>query len=417
MAQGIVRRGLPRELRATTYLIAFVVATVATVLVTRGVLAAAGFPQLSGSGLHVAHVLWGGLLMALALVLVMSFVGPMIRPVVAVIGGIGFGLFIDEVGKFVTSENDYFFRPAAAIMYVVIVLFVLFIQALHGRRRPQPEELLAGALVEAVGGAAGGISDGRRARALALVDQAGDQPAAAETAAMLRALPRTTRQVGDPLTWIGERVRRIGGAIVTKRWLRITLVVILCITAAGGLLTALIVILIQVLPASLSKNLSAGTSAWAAIPAGLAAVCVVVGIRRLRQDPRSAYTWFERAVLIDLLLTQPFVVAADQFSALPSIVIDLLMLAAFGAAKTAARAGTLPNRAMASRRRDVGETASGRSGAEPSAASAVPVDAAAGADAAANRETPSMGDVVRPEHDAVPSERHAVPSEASPPAP
>ena len=67
---------------------------------------------------------------------------------------------------------------------------------------------------------------------------------------MLRALPQTTRQVGDPLTWIGDRVRRIGGAIVTKRWLRITLVVILCLSAASGLLTALIVILIQVLPAS-----------------------------------------------------------------------------------------------------------------------------------------------------------------------
>ena len=392
MAHGIARRGLPRELRATTYLIAFVVATVATVLVTRGVLAAAGFPQLSGSGLHVAHVLWGGLLMALALVLVMSFVGPMIRPVVAVIGGIGFGLFIDEVGKFVTSENDYFFRPAAAIMYVVIVIFVLLIQALHGRRRPEPEELLAGALVEAVGGAAGGISDGRRARALELVEQAGDQPAAAETAAMLRALPQTTRQVGDPLTWIGDRVRRIGGAIVTKRWLRITLVVILCLSAASGLLTALIVILIQVLPASVSTNLSAGESAWATIPAGLAAVCVVVGIRRLRLDPRSAYAWFERAVLIDLLLTQPFVVATDQFSALPSIIIDLLMLAAFGAAKTAARVGTLPNRAMASRRRDAGETVRGESGAEPS---------------------PEMSS----ERDAVPSERDAVPSELSPPAP
>jgi hypothetical protein len=311
--------------------------------------------------------------MALALVLVMSFVGPVIRPLVAVIGGIGFGLFIDEVGKFVTSENDYFFRPAAAIIYVVIVLFVLLIQAMHGRRRPQPEELLAGALVEAVGGAAGGISDGRRTRALALVEQAGDQPAAAETAAMLRALPRTTRQFGDPLTWMGDRVRRIGGAIVTKRWLRITLVVILCLSAAAGLLTALIVILIEVLPADLAKHLSAGTSAWGAIPAALAAICVVVGIRRLRQSPRSAYTWFERAVLIDLLLTQPFVVAADQFSALPSIIIDLLMLAAFGAAKVAAQAGTLPNRAMASRRA-AGETARGMSGAERST---IPADAAA----------------------------------------
>jgi hypothetical protein len=375
MAHGIARRGLPRELRATTYLIAFVVATVATVLATRGVLAAAGFPELGGSGLHVAHVLWGGLLMALALVLVMSFVGPVIRPVVAIVGGVGFGLFIDEVGKFVTSENDYFFRPAAAIIYVVIVLFVLLIQAMHGRRRPRPEELLAGALVEAVGGAAGGISDGRRTRALALVEQAGDQPAAEETAAMLRALPRTTREVGDPLAWIGDRIRRVGGAIVTKRWLRITLVVILCLSAAAGLLTALIVILIEVLPANLSKNLSAGTSAWGAIPAALSAICVVVGIRRLRQDPRSGYTWFERAVLIDLLLTQPFVVAADEFSALPSIIIDLVMLAAFGAAKVAAQAGTLPNRATAARRAMAsrsadGEIDTGMSGADPSTATA-----------------------------------------------
>jgi hypothetical protein len=406
MAHSILRRGLPRELRATTYLIAFVVATVATVLVTRAALAAAGFPEVSGGGLHVAHVLWGGLLMALALVLAMSFVGPMIRPVVAVVGGIGFGLFIDEIGKFVTSANDYFFRPAAAIMYVVIVLFVLFIQAIHGRRRPQPEELLAGALVEAVGGAAGGISDGRRARALALVEQAGDQPATAETAATLRALPRTTRQVGDPLTWIAERIRRVGGAIVTKRWLRITLVVILCINAAAGLLTALIVILIQVLPADLADNLSAGTSAWGAIPAGLAAICVVVGIRRLRRAPRSAYIWFERAVLIDLLLTQPFVVATDQFSALPSIVIDLVMLAAFGAAKAAAQAGTLPNRAMASRR-EAGETQSGVSGAAA---------ALAGADSspAPSVEMPAP---IEASPSPVVGERDAVPSEASPPGP
>jgi len=102
------------------------------------------------------------------------------------------------------------------------------------------------------------------------------------------------------------------------------------------------------------------------------------------------------------------VVAADQFSALPSIIIDLLMLAAFGAAKTAARAGTLPNRAMASRR-DAGETESGVSGPEPSAASAATVDAADPV-AVAGREMPSKRDVM-------PSERDAVPSEVSPPAP
>lgn len=40
-------------------------------------------------------------------------------------------------------------------------------------------------------------------------------------------------------------------------------------------------------------------------------------------------------MLINLLLTQVFVVANDQFSALPSIAIDLVMLAVLGAARGA----------------------------------------------------------------------------------
>ncbi len=39
-------------------------------------------PELGGHGLHIAHLLWGG-------------------------------FFIDELGKFITQDNDYFFKPAA----------------------------------------------------------------------------------------------------------------------------------------------------------------------------------------------------------------------------------------------------------------------------------------------------------------
>ena len=132
---ALLRWGLPRDPAASSHLATFVVATVVAVLLTRGLLATAGYPQIGGGGLHVAHVLWGGLLMAVAFVLLLSFAGPVVRPVGAVVGGVGFGLFVDEVGKFVTADNDYFYEPTAALVYVVVVALVLAAEMLHGRDR------------------------------------------------------------------------------------------------------------------------------------------------------------------------------------------------------------------------------------------------------------------------------------------
>src|SRR4051812_42537166 len=76
----LLARGLPRDPHASPHLTAMLVSAVATVLLVRGFLAAAGYPQIGGGGLHIAHVLWGGLLMVLGLVLLLSFAGPVIRP-------------------------------------------------------------------------------------------------------------------------------------------------------------------------------------------------------------------------------------------------------------------------------------------------------------------------------------------------
>ena len=65
--------------------------------------------------MHISHVLWGGLLMALAFVVLMTFIGPVVRRFAVLLSVFGFGLFIDEVGKFVTSDYDYFWEPTAAL--------------------------------------------------------------------------------------------------------------------------------------------------------------------------------------------------------------------------------------------------------------------------------------------------------------
>ncbi|MEJ7711097.1 MAG: hypothetical protein WKF84_14835 [Pyrinomonadaceae bacterium] len=66
----------------------------------------------------------------------------------AILGGIGFGTFIDEVGKFVTSDNDYFFRPDVSIIYVTFILIFLAVRAVHSSQNYSAQEYLINALQE-----------------------------------------------------------------------------------------------------------------------------------------------------------------------------------------------------------------------------------------------------------------------------
>ncbi len=121
----------------------FLMCAVLTILIVRTELYLTNYPQVGGHGLHIAHLLWGGLLMLIAQIILLAFVVPSARIVAAVLGGIGFGLFMDEVGKFVTSDNNYFFKPSAAIMYCVfIAIFVTVRQIDRGRVFTKREYLL-----------------------------------------------------------------------------------------------------------------------------------------------------------------------------------------------------------------------------------------------------------------------------------
>jgi hypothetical protein len=107
----------------------------ATVAVTRLYLTLTGFPQLGSQTLHIAHLLWGGLLLFISVILIVIFANRRIYTLGAILGGVGVGLFIDEVGKFITRTNDYFFPAAAPIIYTLVLLVVLIY--LEVRRPPK----------------------------------------------------------------------------------------------------------------------------------------------------------------------------------------------------------------------------------------------------------------------------------------
>ncbi len=119
---------LLRSVRAETLLENFFVAAITSVLVIRLYLSLTGYPQLGTGHFHIAHVLWGGLLMLIAIIMLLTFLNNSVKDLAAVIGGMGFGAFIDEIGKLITSDNDYFFQPAVALIYIFFILLYLVIR-------------------------------------------------------------------------------------------------------------------------------------------------------------------------------------------------------------------------------------------------------------------------------------------------
>lgn len=136
-----VRKPVRRE-RGERYLLLTLLSFAASVALTRLFLELTGYPQIGGGELHIAHVLWGGLLLFSAALLPLIFANRWVYVVGSLLAGAGVGLFIDEVGKFITQTNDYFHPAAAPIVYAFFLLTVLiYLQVRRPAAREARDEL------------------------------------------------------------------------------------------------------------------------------------------------------------------------------------------------------------------------------------------------------------------------------------
>ena len=131
-----IRSAVRRE-GAEHYILTSLIAFGVTVIGVRVFLQLTGFPQIGNSVLHIAHALWGGLLLIVAVFLPLAFANRWAIEASALLSGTGIGLFIDEVGKFITQANDYFFPPALPVIYGFFLLIVLVYLYF---RRPHQED-------------------------------------------------------------------------------------------------------------------------------------------------------------------------------------------------------------------------------------------------------------------------------------
>ncbi len=333
-----------RDFEAGQQLDLLLIAAVSAVLVIRFSLALAGYPQLGGTNLHVAHMLWGGLLMLASIVLLLSFVGRGQHRLAALLGGLGFGAFIDEVGKFLTHDNDYFYKPAVAVIYVVFVLIYLAVRSLHGERAASRNEYLANALLEFQEIAAGDLESSERTRALRYLDGYGrDRPPAPQLAAILGAAHLVPDRRPDPLARLSHRLVAAYRTLATSRWFERGLVAFFVLQFLARVLR--LVALLAPLPRLGERLLTVpffnpgagagdllGPLQWLLLGSNvLAGVLLALGVAAVLLGRRAAgLRMFQRSVLVTIFLVQVFVFYQVEWLGLGELAFHLLVFFALG---------------------------------------------------------------------------------------
>ena len=316
-----------RNVDAGGYLENFLVAAVVSILGIRLYLELTGYPQLGGGRLHIAHMLWGGLLMLVALVLLLSLLGKRVKRVAAVIGGLGFGAFIDELGKFITADNDYFFQPTVAMIYVILMLLFMLSRQLERRRELTPREALVNAadmIKEVILDRAHGEEI---SKALALLERSGQNSELAE--AIRQAVVSAARAEERPPSFahrLAHAGRQAYSWLIRWRWFHRAVVVVFTVNALLALGAAAVVVAAAGPTALVGSESRSFATVGRFVGSSATTLMVVVGVVRLVRSRLAAYRWFKRSILISIFYVQVFLFLESQLAALGGLLLDLVLL-------------------------------------------------------------------------------------------
>ena len=295
----------------------FVVTAVATILLVRAVLAATGWPQLGGGKIHFAHLLWGGLGMLIALILFMAMEGRLWKGLATLSAGIGFGLFIDELGKFITSDNDYFFQPVIAIIYVIFVALLLIARAISRSATVSPQAALVNAFDLAKEAVIRDMDPGERDEALALLARC-DQtdPIVIDLTRMLERMRDLPKEPPKPYERLRAWLTGLYDRLVQRRWFKRVVI-------GWYLLVSLAAFLAPFAAGEGAAPLDFAQTGQL-VSALVSGVFVVIALIRWRRSTLSAYRWLERAVLVTIFVYEFFAFYEEQLGAVLGLVIMLI---------------------------------------------------------------------------------------------
>ena len=314
------------------------VCAVITILIIRLQLWITNYPQLGGGKLHIAHLLWGGFLMLIAIGLLLSYIGPKVRRTAAVLGGVGFGFFVDELGKFITSDNDYFFKPAAGVIYLVFILLFFLTRWLRRRGTLTPQEALVNAADLVTEAALHDLDARERERALELLDRcdATDPLVRPLRTLMIEIQSLPVRRPGRLTRW-ARAIRARYYAVIDKSWFPRTLRIVFTalgilsiLQVVGFVFNFLVVAHGSHVTVSIRGTESLGQVSlygWLNLGSAVTATVLLwIGLVRFGHNRLMGFVWIERSLLVSICLTQVFVFVESQFSAVFGLSVEVILL-------------------------------------------------------------------------------------------
>jgi hypothetical protein len=307
-----------RSVDVRRHLDTFLVCAVAAVLGNRVFLIITGYPQLGNGTLHISHAIWGALMMAIAIIVAIAFLPPLTRGFVAFLGGAGFGWFIDELGKFITRQVNYFYKPTIALIYVTFVAMYLVFRSIQARAYGPDEAVLNG--LEALKSASlGRLDETRRHAAIALIKETHAVGAIPDhVVSLLEDVPALPARTPGPFERFGVRWR--------ARYLRWSAHPAFATSVSTILIVLAVASVLSAITLAFDHGEVRGFSEWATVISTLVSgVFYVIGALRLRHSRLDAYQWFDRGLLVAILVTEVFQFAQHQLSGIVGLVVVIAL--------------------------------------------------------------------------------------------
>ncbi len=314
------RRLTYRRLDLGPLLDTFLVSAVVCLLTIRLVLHLTGYPQLGNDSLHIAHMLWGGLGMALAIIVLLAFPTRLAAQTAALIGGLGFGAFIDELGKFITQDNDYFFAPTIGIIYVIFIVMYLGFRQLEGIGKPSPTTDLINAVEITKEAALRSMDAHERARALELLSHCDpSDPLVRGLTDGLRGYEAVEALRAGPIVRLRRLMVGTYQRLITWHWFAVTFLTVCMAISLVGLGYN-----IYEIPRLSVDQLR--FQDWGQLLSSiLSQLLVLAGVLAYRRSRLRAYRLFDASVLIAIFFTQFFDFLQNELWAIVGLGVSLVL--------------------------------------------------------------------------------------------